>query len=453
MPVRETAEDRIEELTKQLNEAKITIKKLNKENQKLKIDKYHADFSKESLKKDLETLQQEKEELRLKLKDAHKKYLQKLLEKGELCDNDCVLCSLLWICHHKLQVYPCGRHLEKILTIKAEQKNSGTNPVHLCCEKFMHILIKCRIVVNKFEWTFLAPGNEIDDRYREEQIDKVWQKFLTVDAKKLVVMVGRVFSEPGRPGHMIVCDLKKRDKGLLEYNDLQNDVEGKEVDEEAFKNGVRNDEGISLFIVNTDKLQEIIDEHKDILHTTNYKANPTGTSSSCTHAARNMLPSLPAEPNSLLAIPTTKRAVCNTNSAADDTEHAAAYVPGSLPAIPITEPVADCAACDTERAACDTDSAACDTKHAACGTNSVACDAERAACDTDSAAYDTKHAACGTNSVACDTERAACDTDSAACDTKHAACGTNSVACDTDGAAYEAERAACDTDSAAYEDL
>ena len=434
MPVKETAEDRIEELTKQLNEAKFTIEELEKKNKNLRYQKYEAELSEASLKKDLKTLQQEKEELKLKLKDAHKKYLQKLLEKGELCDNDCVLCSLLWICHHKLQVYPCGRHLEKILTIEAE-RNSRTNPVHLCCEKFMYILIKCGIVINKFEWTFLAPRNEIDDRYREEQIDKVWQKFLTVDAKKLVVMVGRVFSEPGRPGHMIVCDLKKRDKGLLEYNDLQNDVEGKEVDEEAFKNGVRNDEGISLLIINTDKLQEIIDEHKDILHTTNYKANPTGTSSSCTHAARNMLPSLPAEPNSLLAIPTTKRAVCNTNSAADDTEHAAAYVPGSLPAIPITEPVADCAACDTERAACGTNSAACDAERAACDTDSsdsAAYEAERAACDTDSAACDTKHAACGTNSAACDAERAACDTDSAA---------------------YEAERAACDTDSAAYEDL
>ena len=426
MPVKETAEDRIEELTKQLNEAKFTIEELEKKNMTLRYQKYEAELSEASLKKDLETLQQEKEELKLKLKDAHKKYLQKLLGKGELCENDCVLCSLLWICHHKLEVYPCGRHLEKILTIEAERE-FGTNSVDLCCEKFMNILIKSRIVVNKFEWTFLAPGNEIDDKYRDKQIDEVWQKLLRVDTKNLVVMVGRVFSEPG-PGHMIVCDLKRRDKGFLEYNDLQSDIEGEEVDKEAFRKGVRNDEKISLFIVDTDKLQEIIDEHEDILHTTNYKANPTGTSSSCMHAARSMLPSLPAEPNSLFAIPTTKRAVCNTNSAADDTEHAAAYVPGSLPAIPITEPVADCAACDTERAAC--------------GTNSAACDAERAACDTDSS-----------DSAAYEAERAACDTDSAACDTKHAACGTNSVACDTDGAAYEAERAACDTDSAAYEDL
>ena len=383
----------------------------------MKIDKYHAEFSKESLKKDLETLQQEKEEVKLKLKDAHKKYLQKLLEKGELCDNDCVLCSLLWICHHKLQVYPCGRHLEKILTIKAEQ-NFGTNPVDLCCEKFMNILIKCRIVVNKFDWTFYAYGNEIDDEYRDKQIDKVWQEFLRVDTKNLVVMVGRVFSVPDRPGHMIVCDLKKRDEGLLEYNDLQNDVEGEEVNEEAFKKGVRNDEGISLLIINTDKLQEIIDEHKDILHTTNYKANPTGTSSNCTHAAQNMLPALPAEPNSSFAIPTTKRAVCNT-SATGDTKHAAAYVPGSLPAIPIIEPVADCAACGTNSAAF--------------GTNSAACDAERAACDTDSAAYEAERAACDTDSAAYEAERAACDTDSAACDTKRAAC-------DTDSAAYDAER-------------
>ena len=318
----------------------------------MKIDKYHAVFSKASLEKDLETLQQEKEELKLKLKDAHKKYLQKLLEKGELCDNDCVLCSLLWICHHKLQVYPCGRHLEKILTIEAERK-CGTNRVDLCCEKFMNILRKCGIVVDEFEWEFLQ--NKID-----KQIDEVWQKLLTVDAKKLVVMVGMEFPEPGRLGHVIVCDLKSRDKGTLEYNDLQNDVEGIKVNKEAFKKAVRNDKGISLLTVDTDELAKKINDHTDILHTTNYKANPTGTSSA-----------------------TTKHAVCNT-SAADDTEHAAAYVRGSLPAIPITER----AARNTERAACDTNSAACDTERAAC-------DAERAVCNTDSAAYDAESGVLG----------------------------------------------------------
>ena len=52
MPVKETADDRIEELTKQLNEAKFTIEELEKKlNKNLRYQK-HEEFSEVSLKKD-----------------------------------------------------------------------------------------------------------------------------------------------------------------------------------------------------------------------------------------------------------------------------------------------------------------------------------------------------------------------------------------------------------------
>ena len=58
-----------------------------------------------------------------KEKEKSKDVYEHLRKKGEVCDNSCALCCLVWICCEKLKKYPCARHLEKIVTDYAKSKS------------------------------------------------------------------------------------------------------------------------------------------------------------------------------------------------------------------------------------------------------------------------------------------------------------------------------------------
>ena len=199
----EAEETQIQDLTKRLNDANDTIKQLKENYKILKIEKYQVDLSKAKLEQQFREMKNKKHELELELKIAHKKHLQRLLEKGELCDKNCVLCSLLWICHEKLNVYPCGRHLEKILTIHAEREKPLTSD-QLRCDELMHIL-KIGKIVNVILDRKYHTSVKRDDT--PDEIAEAWQKLMTTDEKYLVVMVGFKFSVANRAGHCVVCDL------------------------------------------------------------------------------------------------------------------------------------------------------------------------------------------------------------------------------------------------------
>jgi hypothetical protein len=76
----------------------------------------------------------------------------------------------------------------------------------------------------------------------------------------------------------------------LTYYDLQKDVWGELGNQEDFRRYVTNDKGIKLYTVNFKNLEQLIEEHTDILH----KTSPTDTDCNCMFALQNSLPVPPA---------------------------------------------------------------------------------------------------------------------------------------------------------------
>ena len=413
--VQETESDYRQELLKQLQEAEVMIKKLEDDKMRLKLEKMAVEVSKARLE---EELQLKIDTLNVELQNAYKKYLQHLQEKGELCDKDCVLCSLLWICHEKLGIYPCGRHLEKIITSETQREHGITYREELCCGNFMYMLKKCGIIDDAENIkTYIIP----------DDINKAWKELMDIDTKNLVVMVGRRFSK--HLGHCVVCDLETRNQkdGLLTYHDLQQD-ESKTGNIKDFRNLVSRDKDIKLYTVNFTKLQEIIDKHRDILHITYSKSNITK----------------PIDTNNTTRVTelvhcTDRGATCDNNRAvssddrtASDDERAASHTDRAVRNH-------DRTGSDEERAASDTDRA-------------VSNDDKRAASDTDRAVSDDERVVSNTNRGVSDTDRAASDIDSAVSDDKRAACDNERIASDTDRAVSYAKRAAISDDRAASND-
>ena len=142
-----------------------------------------------------------------------------------------------------------------MLIIHAERKRGIIN-TDLCCMHFMHILKKCDIASQEFIMTF-------HNEHRDKETDEVWQRLLRVDAKDLVLMVLIKYSRADGLGHCVVYDLRKRNEGLLEYHDLQNDAREVAIGIDDVKKHVKNAEGITLYTVDTEHLRKIINCHKD----------------------------------------------------------------------------------------------------------------------------------------------------------------------------------------------
>ena len=252
-------------------------------------------MSKESLPGDTKSLQEELDKVKSDLKALNQKYIQHLKETCKVCNEDCVLWSLVWICHHKLREYHCARHLEKMITTTYAEGQYGIINKGLRCEYFMYILMTCKIAWPFKEFHF----GKNDDECRDKRIHEAWQELISADTKGDVLMVILQYLKADRLGHCVVCDLTRRNEGKLEYHDLQQDGHG-EVNKKIFFENVETIKGIKLFTVNIDNLKEIIDAHQErAVYDTE-------------HAA--------CVPNSLPAIPITKHVACDINSAACHSE-------------------------------------------------------------------------------------------------------------------------------------
>ena len=254
-PVQET-EDCIE-----LKVAKATIQKLRKE-------KYEAELLNVRLEKEVNQLGNT-------IKDV-RKHLQR---KGEVCEQNCVLCCLLWIFHNKLNIHACGRHIEKIIT----NMISKITKKKLRCHSFMSVLVECEIA-RKIPDEMYSPSSPTatKDNIRDQKINDAWQILLKEDAEH-VLIVSKVISKAERTGHSVVCDLKSRNNDSLTYNDVQKD----KVDiwnEHSFKSYFEDGEGIRLYIVDMGSLKQLIKNHQDNLHEI-CKISLTETGSNCMVAA------------------------------------------------------------------------------------------------------------------------------------------------------------------------
>jgi hypothetical protein len=165
----------------------------------LKEEKYSAELSKAKLEEKLLSKAKLEEKLQLTLNQLKcaREYLQR---KGEVCQYNCVLSSLLWICHQKLKVHSCSRCLEKIIIIHAERNFGPIKKEYLRCDGTLCVLQKCKILDRILNIRYDSPDMKDDER--DKKIREAWHTLMKVDVENLVVMVGRLISETNR--HCVV---------------------------------------------------------------------------------------------------------------------------------------------------------------------------------------------------------------------------------------------------------
>jgi hypothetical protein len=246
----------------------------------LKKEKYDANFAKAKLEEEAKELRQTIYQLERAL-ERKRKSLQDLQRKGHLCNKDCGLCCLLWICNKKLGLYPCGPHLRTIITLEADRSDPIIENKYLRCEAFMSILKRYKVVdiYPKPEDSERPEMDDIHDRYCNK--DKAWEKLMGVDEKECAVIIGSLILKPDEVGHCVVCDLETdaREKGRLTIYDPQSE-KGWTVNQDAFEGRVKDADGVVVFTVNFEELKRIIKEHeKSLMHETSEdcETNLTGT--------------------------------------------------------------------------------------------------------------------------------------------------------------------------------
>lgn len=183
-----------------------------------------------------------------------KKYLQ---DKGELCDQNCVLCCLLSICQRELNLYPCGRHLEKIIVSHVIKTSTiDDNIEDLCCDKFMEILRKSGIVSLLKEFDY-----RVDENQRLQIINQAWEYILSIKTSN--VILGRIYSyENKREGHCVICNNSVN--GII--YDSQKELETIITNVDEFVEYVSRDEGLEVYKVEVEKLKEILKPVENNLH-------------------------------------------------------------------------------------------------------------------------------------------------------------------------------------------
>ena len=251
-----------------------TVEELTYENSQLKEQIQQKGHENEQLKQELQTSNSIISELvainnNLEQKNGElvqeKKWLFSRIDKlkRKECDKNCVVCTMLWICETEklgLGVDVCVRQLEKIITAHAGAKIEKED---LKCEQLMEILKKCELVKVAKEYKYPAEMNA-----KLQVIDQAWNALMTTDGSVRVVILGRVISVAEDEGHAEVCDLDSRTfDGKVTIHNPQKEEWG-HGNLEDFRNYVIKDEGLVLYIVNLEKLKQIIKEHEHILHHT-----------------------------------------------------------------------------------------------------------------------------------------------------------------------------------------
>ena len=192
-------------------------------------------------------------------------YLEQLQREGKVCSKNCVLCTILWSCQKKLGFYICGLQLMLLLFLHAAEKIQRED---LKCENFMEIFMKCGVTQEledeEFEWFD-------DESSKHDKIEKAWKTVNDMDDG--VCLLG--IKSPNAPGggHCILSDTGTKDaNGTVMFNDPQRGGE-RRMNKEQFKEYLEDENivGLKLYTVNLQKLKEIINEYRKILHHTDEK--------------------------------------------------------------------------------------------------------------------------------------------------------------------------------------
>jgi hypothetical protein len=136
---------------------------------------------------------------------------------------------------------------------------------YLKCENILEIFMKCKVIDSPESDEYLW-SDEMSNK--SEIIEKAWNALMNMD--KGVCLMGIKNPEALGGGHCVVCDLNtKTVDGTVMLHDPQIEEEAKWT-----KNNFidylddPNIAGIGLFTVNLQKLEEIIDKYREILHHT-----------------------------------------------------------------------------------------------------------------------------------------------------------------------------------------
>ncbi len=265
----------LKEENSQLKEENSQLKEentqLKEENTQLKKEKSQLKEKNQRRKNEMEWLFKRNEQLddknwKLGLEGACARSLfernKQLNNKN--CHQDCVLCTIVWACGTKLGLKGvCARALEKAIYLHAS-KTREINENDLKCEQLMAILQECGVVTSVGEFECPSKSEAIA---RNEMINNAWDKLMNIDADKGVVILGRRPAEADRPGHVEACELETRVDGKVKIYDPQQGVFSFQGDKEDFRDYVKDDRELLLFIVEWQKLADIIKKNEEhILH-------------------------------------------------------------------------------------------------------------------------------------------------------------------------------------------
>ena len=192
-------------------------------------------------------------------KNAELRFLNRSLRK-QVCSQNCASGVIHWICENKLGWDSlCSIQIERICFVEAGKKENVETVVE--CKRMWQIYEECGVLDLLDHYAFPDETNA-----KLEVINEAWNKIMTSNEEVLVL--GKTNPKADGGGHLVVCDLKTKTEDGYEICDPQID-KSEFVSRETFTAeivSVDSIENLIVFKVNLKKLEQIIDEHRDVLH-------------------------------------------------------------------------------------------------------------------------------------------------------------------------------------------
>ena len=210
-------------------------------------------------------------ELKKKMEEPHKQInpsVEQLQREGQLCKMNCVALAIRWICKNKtgIKISGCACQLVTIITAYAVE-NGKRIKQDLGCGHFMERLV-CLGIVKLPDDNQYVFGHKMN---KETVIKKAWNNLMTMDEKVCILGTRNLWGG----GHVVVCDLDTRtskttDGKAMFYDPQARTSDGKEnlMSLKDFLVYVIDCDGLRLYPVSLEELNNIVISHKDLLHDT-----------------------------------------------------------------------------------------------------------------------------------------------------------------------------------------
>ena len=213
----------------------------------------------------------ENHELKKEMEEPHIQInpsVEQLQREGQICNFNCVALAIRWICKNKTEVKISGCACQLVTIITAYAVENGKRVKQdLGCGHFMERLVCLGIVKLPDDNQYIF-GHKMN---KKTIIKKAWNNLMTMD-KKVCILGTR---NPRGGGHVVVCDLDTRtskttDGKVMFYDPQARTSDGKEnlMSLKDFLVYVIDCDGLRLYPVSLEQLNNIVISHKDLLHDT-----------------------------------------------------------------------------------------------------------------------------------------------------------------------------------------